>query len=330
MRSARALLPLLLVAPWLPACEGKGTPAPAAGDADAAGAAQACEDFGRKICDQATEGSPTCEAVKKTAALLSDKACAAALADVETSLAKLAEAGKSCTDLMTRLCADLGEDTQTCKMVKDQTPRMGPEQCDKMTAEYDQVIEELRRMEERNKPLSSEKVAMIAGDGAPAFGPEDAAVTIVEFSDFQCPYCKGAADAVTEIKKKYGDKTRFVFRQFPLGFHAQAHLAAQASLAAHAQGKFWEYHDLLFANQQALGRADLEKYAAQLGLDVRAFRSALDDGTYKKTVDDEMAMGGQVFVDGTPTMFVNGERVANATDLATISQAIEAALAKAG
>jgi len=212
-------------------------------------------------------------------------------------------------------------------MVEGAVKKMPTEQCEAMVAQYDQVLAELTRMEAKNKPLEADKIAKIAAGNVPAYGPADAKVTVVEFSDFQCPYCSLAATAVDEVKQKYGDRVRFVFRQFPLSFHKEAHLAAQASLAANAQGKFWEYHDKLFANQKALGREDLEKYAQEVGLDMGEFRKALDEGTYKATVDAELTLGGEVFVEGTPTMFINGERVANATDAAAISTALDKALA---
>jgi protein-disulfide isomerase len=262
----------------------------------------------------------------KATALLSPKACAAGLADFEYTKQQLAAAGKVCAELSDRLCKDLGPDTQTCKMVLDQTPKMPAEQCEQMTAEYDKVLADLTRMEEKNKPLSAEAITKISGPDVPAYGPADAKVTIVEFSDFQCPYCTQAAAAFTELKAKYGDRVRFVFHQYPLPMHQQAHVAAQAALAAHAQGKFWEFHDKLFANQRALSREDLEKYAEELGLDMKAFKAALDDETYKETVDAEIALGQEVFVEGTPTMFINGVRVANATDAAAIGAELEKAL----
>src|SRR4029078_9380855 len=129
------------------------------------------------------------------------------------------------------------------------------------------------------------KVAEIAKSDAPAFGPDASPVTIVEFSDFQCPFCSRAASVVTQLKGKYGDKVHFVFRQFPLSFHKQAHLAAEASLAAHAQGKFWEYHDKLFADQTKLDRPALEATAKSVGLDVNAFKKALDANTFAPAVD---------------------------------------------
>ncbi|MFO7566997.1 MAG: thioredoxin domain-containing protein [Enhygromyxa sp.] len=301
-----------------------------AGDAsasvDAEGDAESCKTLASKLCERAGSESSTCASVEKTTELLSPKACAAGLADIEYALARVDEAGKVCTELSARLCKDLGPETETCKMVETETPRMPPEQCEAMTEQYEQVLAELVQMEQRNKPLEADKAAKIAAGDVPSYGPADAQVTVVEFSDFQCPYCSLAANAVNELKDKYGDRVRFVFRQYPLGFHEQAHLAAQASLAAHAQGKFWEFHDKLFANQKALGRAELEQYAEEIGLDMAQFRKALDEGTYKATVDADMELGGEVFVSGTPTMFINGARVANATDVESISSEIDKAL----
>jgi protein-disulfide isomerase len=293
----------------------------------AAGSDSACIELTRSVCERAGAESATCTDFGKTVKLLAPSACAAAIADIEHTYAAIEAAGKACTELTAKLCKDIGPDTETCKMVETETPRMPPEQCEAMAAQYDQVLAELERMEAANKPLDPEKAAKIAAPGAPDFGPADATVTVVAFSDFQCPYCTLAATAMTELKPQYADKSvRFVFRQFPLGFHEQAHLAAQASLAAHAQGKFWEFHDKLFANQKALGREDLEKYAEEIGLDMAEFRKALDDGTYAKAVDADMALGAEVFVSGTPTMFINGAKVANSTDAKSVAAAIDKAL----
>lgn len=145
----------------------------------------------------------------------------------------------------------------------------------------------------------------LVGD-APVLGPQDAKVTIVEWSDFQCPYCSLVVSPVKELLKQFPKDVRFVFKQFPLSFHDKAHLAAQAALAAKAQGKFWPYHDKLFENQKMLDRADLERYAKEVGLNLPKFREALDKGTYKAKVDAEMAEGMQAGVQGTPSLFVNG------------------------
>lgn len=295
--------------------------------ATAEGSADSCAALSSQICEQAGPQSAACTSVQKTATLLSPATCDVALADIAYTMQKVAEAGAGCADLAKRLCKDLGPDTATCKMVEEQTPQIPAEQCESMSENYDKVLADLQRMEEKNKPLPADKVAkMTGGENVPSYGLADSKVTVVEFSDFECPYCSRSATAINEIKDQYGDRVRFVFRQFPLSFHQQAHLAGQASLAANAQGKFWEFHDKLFANQKALSRADLEKYAEELGLDMAAFKQALDEGTYKDTVDAELALGQEVFVEGTPTVFVNGERVGNATDAASISSAIDKAL----
>src|SRR6185295_8627059 len=103
--------------------------------------------------------------------------------------------------------------------------------------EYPQVLAEYKRQEEKSKPLDQEALTKLAAGAPPAFGPTDAKISLVEFSDFQCPFCSRAANAVHAIRNKYGNKIRFVFRQYPLSFHANAHLSAEAALAAHAQGK---------------------------------------------------------------------------------------------
>ena len=134
-------------------------------------------------------------------------------------------------------------------------------------------------------------------------------VTIQIFSDFQCPYCRMFAPAAREIESKgiEGIQTKVEFRNFPLSFHPFAQLAAQAAAAAREQGKFWEMHDLLFANQNALGREDLLKYAASLKLDMAKFTRDLDSDRIKKDVEADKAEGDSMHVQGTPTFFVNGK-----------------------
>ena len=163
----------------------------------------------------------------------------------------------------------------------------------------------------------------------PAFGPENARVQIVEFSDFQCPFCSRAASAVSQLKQKYEKDVRFVFRQFPLQMHPDARPAAIASLEAEAQGKFWAFHDKLFENQSQLDRASLEKHAQAVGLDMVKFKKALDESTHGAAVDRDMKLGEDVKVNGTPTIFLNGKRVQNATDFAAMSAEIDAELKKA-
>ncbi len=164
--------------------------------------------------------------------------------------------------------------------------------------------------------------------GAPADGPANAKVTIVEFSDFQCPFCTRGSSIMKQVKKAYGNKVRLVFKHLPLSFHQDAHLAAQASMAAHEQGKFWAFHDKLFANNSSLKKADLQKYAKQLGLDMKKFNAALNSGKYKKYVDNDRAEAGRAGADGTPTFFVNGKRLVGAQPFSSFKQMIDAALKK--
>ncbi len=282
-----------------------------------------CEAYAEKLCEVVDEKSRTCQSVKTVTGLMPEKACKAGMADIEFSKKKLEEKRKTCDELVEKLCADIGPDTKTCDMVKNQTSKFPPERCESMMKQYPRLVEDLKRREAANKPLDAEQQKLIASGDGPATGPADAKVTLVEFSDFECPYCSRAANAVNEVKKKYGDKIRLVFKQFPLSFHKNAHLASQAALAANEQGKFWEYHDKLFENQRALKRPELEKYAKELGLNLPKFKKALDTEKYKKQVDDEIEQGKKVHVSGTPTLFLNGERVQNPTDAEAIGKEID-------
>jgi protein-disulfide isomerase len=304
------------------AAVGCNQPAPAKKPADP----KACEQFAERICKETSETSPTCTNLKSSLELMTPEACGVALASVDVSIKKLADQRKKCDELSSKLCTDIGPETQTCDMVKNTTKGFPPERCEQMLGRYAEVLGGLKKQEERNKPLSPEKMAKLTEGTAPAFGPADSKVVIVEFSDFQCPFCSRAATAVHTVKEKYGDKVRFVFRQFPLSFHENAHVSAEASLFAAEQGKFWEFHDKLFANQKKLDRASIEGYAKEVGLDVAKLKKALDDKTYAAAVDAEMKLGEEVAVDGTPTMFLNGKRVSNPSDADAISKEIDEAL----
>ena len=131
-------------------------------------------------------------------------------------------------------------------------------------------------------------------------------VTITEFSDFQCPYCKPAASVVEQVRQAYGDRVKLVLKQMPLPMHAQAFKAAQASVCAGAQDKFWEYHDLLFADQAGLDRNGLTAKAAKLQLDAKQFGSCLSSGKYKTPIQQDVQEGTSAGVNGTPGFFING------------------------
>src|SRR4051812_31497760 len=149
-------------------------------------------------------------------------------------------------------------------------------------------------------------VFLPAGNGFAAEAPE---VSIQIFSDFQCPYCKMFAPVAREIESKgvEGVRTKVEFKNFPLSFHPNAQLAAQAAMAAAEQGKFWEMHDLLFANQNALQRDDLLRGAEKLHLDMKRFRKDLDSDTVKKKIEADKTEGEKMQVSGTPFYFINGK-----------------------
>jgi protein-disulfide isomerase len=140
-------------------------------------------------------------------------------------------------------------------------------------------------------------------------GPADAPVTLVEYGDYECPYCGMAYRVVKSAQAELGNQLRFVFRNFPLAeAHPHARLAAEAAEAAAAQGKFWEMHDALFEHQDALEAEDIIGYAKSLGLDIARFGRDLKDSTYSKRVREDFRSGVKSGVNGTPTFFINGSR----------------------
>jgi protein-disulfide isomerase len=164
---------------------------------------------------------------------------------------------------------------------------------------------------------------------APSKGPKAAKVTIVAWSDFECPFCGRVNPTLKQIEESYGKDVRVVFRHQPLPFHQSAKLAAEASMAAHEQGKFWEFHDKLFANQRALDRASLERYAQELGLNAGKFKSALDSGKFRSRVEQDARDGAAVGANGTPTFFVNGREVVGALPFGSFKSIIDEEIAKA-
>jgi len=188
---------------------------------------------------------------------------------------------------------------------------------------YEEVIKKGRVF----KPLEDEVRTWEAP--APFKGTKDAEIVVTVYSDFQCPYSGRIKKPIYDLLKEYPDNMKLEYRHFPLSFHKDAHLAAQASLAADAQGKFWEMHDKIFENQKALKRENLEKLAQELELDMDQFKKALDEETYKDIVDQQFKEGQKTGVRGTPSIYINGRKFqAPSRDVATFKKLIDSEILK--
>jgi len=323
LRSSLLSLALLSLSACSTTSGGQPAKAPEAPKPSAAATAAPvdCKAFLDTICEGPRNAS-LCEEAQRVTKLMSAEACKVASRDIAYTQQQLSVAAGSCDQLTTRLCAHFGKDSELCELVTTQTQRFDADRCDAMLEHYDAVVADLEKMQERLQPLPPEKFAKLFEGDVPAFGPPTAKVRIVMFSDFQCPFCQRATDTVKAIQEKYGDKVRFVFRQFPLPFHQHAKDAARAALFAHSKGKFWEMHDKLFANQQQLERADLERYATELGLDGAALDKALEGDGFEAQVNADIELGSLAAVEGTPSLFIDGKRVSNAIDVDAVLQLI--------
>lgn len=178
-----------------------------------------------------------------------------------------------------------------------------------------------------NRPDANREYDVEVG-GAPVKGSEDAIITIVEWSDFQCPFCNRVSPTLAQIEKEYGDKVRIAFKHMPLSIHPQAAQAHAAAEAAHRQGKFWEMHDRIFANQRDLSEETLERYAQEIGLDMDRFASDLDDASLKQRIESDMQQASKLGVTGTPSFFINGKYLSGAQPFANFKRIIDAAIEK--
>ena len=164
----------------------------------------------------------------------------------------------------------------------------------------------------------------------PSLGPKDAPVTIVEFSDFQCPYCSRAESTVKAVLEKYKGKVRFVYRDYPLTFHPFAAKASEAAQCANDQGKFWEFHDALYADQTKLAVADMQATAGRLGMDAEKFKTCVESGKYAAEVAKDIQDATKAGVSSTPSFFINGVSVVGAQAPDAFNSIIDQELAKGG
>ena len=163
----------------------------------------------------------------------------------------------------------------------------------------------------------------------PVLGAANAPVTLIEFSDFQCPFCARVMPTLKKVKETYGDRVRIVWKDFPLtSIHPQAFKAAEAAQCAREQGKFWELHDRLFANQQALQPDQLKQHAAAIGLDLEKFNACFDSSKYGERVQQQMSAGSQLGVQSTPSIFINGRLVSGAQPYEVFAGIIDDELAR--
>jgi predicted DsbA family dithiol-disulfide isomerase len=170
----------------------------------------------------------------------------------------------------------------------------------------------------------------VGDGGGPSKGPKDAPVTMIEFSDFQCPYCGRAAPVVKRLADAYGDNLRLVFRNFPLSIHPQAPKAAEAAACARDQGKFWEMHARLFAHQDKMQVADLKTAAAEIGLDPQAFEECLDSGRHETVWTNDQKEAEGYGVSATPWFFINGRAVSGAQPYESFAKIIDDELQRRG
>jgi protein-disulfide isomerase len=169
---------------------------------------------------------------------------------------------------------------------------------------------------------------VVAEDGRPARGPANAPIEMIEFSDFQCPFCLRANPTVTQVLTKYGDRIRFVYRHYPLPNHPNARPAAEAAQCANEQGKFWPYHDQLFTRAGRLNDDDLKKVAGEVGLDAGKFDSCVATHKYKADVDADIKAGDEAGVSGTPAFFINGRALTGAQPYEAFTRIIDEELAR--
>lgn len=240
----------------------------------------------------------------------------------KTIVAEAQKQGKTVDQLVLAEAGPTGiepTDVEVAAWYKENQARVGGRTLDQIKPQIAAYLRNERRTAAEAKlaqRISAEKKVEIVyqpyrlkfdNTGAPTTGHKNAAVTLVEFSDFQCPYCKGVAPTLKQVEEKFGDKVDVVYRQFPLvSIHQFAAKAAEASLCANEQGKFWALHDAMFDDQTKLAVSDLKQTARRLGMDGKKFDACLDTGRYAEQVQNDQKEGQRYGVNGTPALFVNG------------------------
>jgi protein-disulfide isomerase len=198
----------------------------------------------------------------------------------------------------------------------------------KVSAQRSELMAQLRKDADVKVMLKAPTVDVSTAYSAGSTGPSSAPITIVEFSDYQCPYCQRAEQSVQEVRKKYGDKVRLIYMDFPLPMHQYALKAAQAARCAGDQGKYWEYHDALFADQSKLDAAGLKATAAKLKLDPKKFDQCTAHDLHMDQIRKSQKEGADVGVDGTPSFVINGRMLSGAQPASEFESVIDEELAQ--
>lgn len=295
-----------------------------------------CQKYAAALCEKAGKESESCQALTASAEILSPAACTAGLKDIAYSVKKLGEAHKSCDDLVEKLCSAIGPTTKTCDMVKTQTKGFPPARCKSMLEHVPEILVDLKKMEEANKPLSPEIAANLAKGKAPSFGPEDAKVTVVEFSDFQCPYCSRAHTTIEQVMKEYDGKVKLVYKNYPLPFHKWAEPAGIATACAFKQdpAAFWKMYDFFFNNQQQITPENVKDKAiealAGTKVDKAKWTTCFDNKETADIIKADMAEGQSVGVTGTPAFIINGRKISGAQPFQNFKAIIDDELSRDG
>lgn len=192
----------------------------------------------------------------------------------------------------------------------------------KIPSKWGDTIKKGRKKRHGKKEVSNKIYEIPVGESFWK-GSEDAPVTVVMFQDFQCPFSRRSQTTLNKLIRKYPEKVKVVFKNFPLGFHKEAEIAAEAAIAAGAQGKFWEMHDMNFSNQKQLKIENLRANARQLGLDMKQFNDNMKTGQFKKVINEDMEIAKKAGVRGTPTFFVNGRKMVGAKSLTEFEKIID-------
>lgn len=194
---------------------------------------------------------------------------------------------------------------------------------DKFQKAYSEYLGALRKKAKIEMLIKAPKVEVAEGENNPAIGPQDAPIKIIEFTDYQCPFCGRVRETINQVLNQYKGKVRYVLRDFPLSFHQDAVKAHEAAHCAAEQDKYWEMNKKLFSHQQALKVDDLKKYAGEIKLNQKKFDECLDSGKYTQKVNENQAYGETVGVSGTPAFFINGRMLSGARPFENFKSVID-------